>query len=110
MCRHGKAHNLIPIQLLQGGATYAKAIKTYLEDFKSTLGQTQTRPWTFIETAHRRSHEDATHIYVARQIGGYDCGVYVCCLLTSLESGDKLATQKKGLIEKAKNALRKQLI
>ena len=75
-----------------------------------TLGQTQTRPWTCIATTHRRSHEDATHVYFPRQIGGDDCGVYVCIFAELIGERRQINETEQGWIEKARDALRKQLI
>ena len=93
----------------QGGASYAKAMKAYLEDFENTLGTTDARPWMCIETTHRRSHEDATRVYVPRQIGSDDCGVYVCMFADLIGQRRPISEAEQGWIEKAREALRKQL-
>ena len=53
-------------------------MRAYLKDFEPTQGLPKTHPWTCMETTHRWSHEDATHVYVPRQLESDDCGVYVC--------------------------------
>ena len=59
----------------QDGTYYANAMTTYLEVFEHTIGQKPQMSWTFMGATHRQSHED-----VPKQLGGDDCGVYVCLL------------------------------
>ena len=62
----------------QGGALFANAMKAYIKDFETPIGQKQHTPSTCVKTTHRKSHEDATHVYVPRQQESDDCSVYVC--------------------------------
>ena len=88
---------------------YARAMKAYLEDLEITLRLTKSQPRTCIETTHRRSHEDATHVYVPRQIGSDDCGVYMCIFADLVGQGRQISKAELGWIGKAREALSKQL-
>ena len=80
----------------QGGAISAKAMKAYLEDFKITLGGTQSRPWTCLETTQRRIHDDATQVYVPRQIRGDDYGVYLCIFAHLIAQKRQISEAEQG--------------
>ena len=93
----------------QGGESYAYAIKAYLDDLDNTLGTTDARPLLCIKTTHRRSLEDTTHVYVPRQLGSDDFGVYVCMFADLIGQKRPFNKAEQGLIEKAREALLKHL-
>ena len=93
----------------QGGKNYANAMKKYLEDFERTIGKKQQQPWTCISTTQRRSYEDATHIYVPRQLGGDDCGVYACIFADLISQKRQISEAEHGWINNAREQLQKQL-
>ena len=86
----------------QGGTTYANAMKAYLEDFERTLGREPQQPWTCISTTHSRSPEDATHIYVPRQLGVDDCGVYACIFAYLISQRRQISDMEQGWIGRAR--------
>ena len=91
----------------QGGGNHANAVKSYLEDFERTIGRERQQPWTCVSTTHIRSHEDATHIYVPKQLGGDDCGVYVFIFATLISQGRQINEAEQGWIERAREVLKK---
>ena len=60
-------------------------------------------------TTHGRSHEDATHIYVPRQIVGDDCGIYVCLFADLISQGRQIGEAEQGWIANAREQLQQQL-
>ena len=79
-------------------------------DYEKTIGAKSPQPWTCIETAHRHSRENATHTYVQRQIGGEDCGVYVCMFVDLISQRRSPAEAEHIWTSDARTALRKQLL
>ena len=85
-------------------------MRAYLEDFEATHGLLKLQTWTCIETTHRRSHEDARQVYVPRQLGSDDCGVYVCIFADLISQKRQLSDAEQEWIANAREALRKQLL
>ena len=71
----------------QGGAIYANAMRTYLNDFELTNGQKQQKPWTCIDITHRQSYKNATHVYILRQL-------YLCINLRRSNKSEALKKQR----------------
>ena len=67
-------------------------------------------PWTCVNTRNMRCHKDATYVFVTRQLGSDDCGVYVCLFADLISQRRKICDAEHGSISKAREQLRKQKI
>ena len=63
-----------------------------------------------VHTTHRRSHENVTHIYVSRQLGGDACRIYVCIFADLSSQRRQISEAEQIWIANVSEQLQKQLM